>query len=128
MNLLDGQASRVRTRSPESHAPGPRARQHGTHSVDSDTTRVGWRVPRTGAIPPADVIGAIMVAIPPPSKKEQLNKLLERGSVFVHLDPRREGVVVPAWLTKKPQLVLQLGLNFPIPIRDLEIDEVAVRC
>src|SRR3954469_20236293 len=69
-----------------------------------------------------------MVATPPPSKREQLNKLLERGSVFVHLDPRRPGVVVPAWLTRKPQLVLQLGLNFPIPIRDLEIDEQGVRC
>src|SRR4051794_12411955 len=69
-----------------------------------------------------------MVATPPPSKKEQLLKLLERGSVFVHLDPRREGVAVPAWLAKKPQLVLQLGLNFPIPIRDLEIDDAGVRC
>jgi hypothetical protein len=69
-----------------------------------------------------------MVATPPPSKKEQLLKLLERGSVFVHLDPRRDGVVVPQWLVKKPPLVLQLGLNFPIPIRDLEIDDVGVRC
>jgi stringent starvation protein B len=69
-----------------------------------------------------------MAASPPLSKQEQLHKLLERGSVFVHLDPRREGVVVPPWLTKKPQLVLQLGLNFPIPIRDLEIDEAGVRC
>src|SRR5687768_3126124 len=69
-----------------------------------------------------------MVANPPPSKKEQLHKLLERGSVFIHLDPRRASVLVPTWLAKKPQLVLQLGLNFPIPIRDLEIDEVSVRC
>src|SRR5439155_17302728 len=29
---------------------------------------------------------------------------------------------------KKPQLVLQRGLNFPIPIHDLEIDETGVRC
>lgn len=69
-----------------------------------------------------------MVAPPPPSKREQLHKLLEHGSVFVHLDPRRSGVAVPPWLAKKPQLVLQLGLNFPIPIRDLEIDEEGVRC
>lgn len=69
-----------------------------------------------------------MVAPPPPSKKEQLLRLLERGSVFVHLDPRREGVVVPAWLAKKPPLVLQLGFNFPIPIPDLQIDDDGVRC
>jgi len=64
----------------------------------------------------------------PPSKQEQLRKLLERGSVFVHLDPRREGVIVPDWLSHKPQLVLQLGRNFAIPIPDLEIDAYGVSC
>jgi hypothetical protein len=63
-----------------------------------------------------------------PSKKEQLLKLLDRGSVFVHLDPRREHVVVPDWLSHKPQLVLQLGRNFAIPIPDLEIDDFGVTC
>lgn len=64
----------------------------------------------------------------PPSKQDQLLKLLDRGSVFVHLDPRREGVVVPEWLSHKPQLVLQLGRNFAIPIPDLEIDDTGVYC
>lgn len=64
----------------------------------------------------------------PPSKKEQLLKLLDRGSVFVHLDPRRTGVRVPPWLAVKPQLVLQLGRNFAIPIPDLVVDDVGVRC
>ena len=57
-----------------------------------------------------------------------MHKLLERGSVFVHLDPRRTGVVVPDFLAGKPQLVLQIGLNFAIPIHDLQIDEEGVRC
>ena len=64
----------------------------------------------------------------PPSKKEQLLKLLDRGSVFVHLDPRRDGVTVPDWFGHKPQLVLQLGRNFAIPIPDLEVDDEGVRC
>lgn len=64
----------------------------------------------------------------PPSKKEQLLRLLKHGSVFVHLDPRREDVVVPSWLATKPQLVLQLGLKFAIPIPDLEVDDDGVRC
>jgi len=64
----------------------------------------------------------------PPPKKDQLHKLLARGSVFVHLDPRRDGVKVPEWLAGRPQLVLQLGLNFAIPIPDLIIDERGVRC
>ncbi len=69
-----------------------------------------------------------MSTAPPPSKKEHMHKLLERGSVFVHLDPRRPGVTVPDWLGTKPQLVLQVGLNFAIPIHDLVIDEEGVRC
>lgn len=68
------------------------------------------------------------MSLDPPPKKDQLQKLLARGSVFVHLDPRREGVKVPEWLAARPQLVLQLGLNFAIPIPDLVIDEQGVRC
>ncbi len=58
-----------------------------------------------------------------PPKDEVLRALLEEGSVFVHLDPRREGVVVPRRFSAQPQLVLQLGLALPIPIDDLKIDE-----
>ncbi|MFO0562318.1 MAG: ClpXP protease specificity-enhancing factor SspB [Polyangiales bacterium] len=68
------------------------------------------------------------MANPPPDKHELMLKLLEHGSVFMHLDPRREGVVVPLHFRSNPQLVLQIGLNFPIPIRDLEIDAEGVRC
>ena len=68
------------------------------------------------------------MSVEPPPKKEQLQKLLERGNVFVHLDPRVEGVVVPAWHAGKPQLVLQLGLHFAVPIPDLKIDQRGVRC
>ncbi len=35
---------------------------------------------------------------------------------------------MPPWLATKPQLVLQLGLNFAIPIPDLEVDDDGVRC
>jgi stringent starvation protein B len=63
-----------------------------------------------------------------PDKYELMLTLLESGSVYLHLDPRREGVNVPEWFKEKSQLVLQIGLNFPIPIRDLEIDERGVRC
>lgn len=46
--------------------------------------------------------------------------------MYVHLDPRAEGVAVPAWLRKQPQLVLQIGLDMPIPIPDLRVDDVGV--
>jgi stringent starvation protein B len=49
--------------------------------------------------------------------------LLTRGSVFVHLDPRVEGTIVPTHLRKQPQLFLQIGLDLPVPIPDLRIDD-----
>ncbi len=65
---------------------------------------------------------------PPPPKKEVALALLERGSVHVHLDPRAAGVVVPAWFKRQPQLVLQVGLNMPVPIPDLRVDEDGMSC
>ena len=54
--------------------------------------------------------------------------LLEGPSLFVHLDPRRTGVVVPKWFLGQPQLVLQVGLNMPIPIPDLRVDDDGLSC
>ena len=62
----------------------------------------------------------------PPPKRDVANALLERGSLFLHLDPRVEGVVVPDYLRNQPQLVLQVGLSLVIPIPDLEVDEEGV--
>ena len=64
----------------------------------------------------------------PPPKKEVALALLERSSVHVHLDPRKEGVLVPAWLRKRPQLLLHIGLNMPVPIPDLALDDSEMRC
>lgn len=65
-------------------------------------------------------------ALPP--KKEVMLALLERSSVFVHLDPRREDVRVPPWFKKQAQLVLQVGLNMAVPIPDLSVDDDSVSC
>ncbi len=48
--------------------------------------------------------------------------------MFIHLDPRRDGVIVPGWLKRQPQLVLQVGLNMALPIPDLDIGEQAICC
>lgn len=61
-----------------------------------------------------------------PSKKDAADALLERGSLFVHLDPRREGVIVPDHLRGRPQLVLQFGLGLAVPIRDLHVDDEGI--
>jgi stringent starvation protein B len=61
-----------------------------------------------------------------PPKKDVARALLLRGSVFVHLDPRIAGMVVPQWLRSQPQLVLQIGLDMPIPIPDLRVDDDGV--
>jgi len=65
---------------------------------------------------------------PLPPKKEVALALLDRTSVFVHLDPRVEAVVVPAGFKKQAQLVLQVGLNMPVPIRDLHLDDEGMTC
>ena len=62
------------------------------------------------------------------AKREFAIALLQESSVFVHLDPRREGVMVPGWLKKQPQLVLQVGLNMAVRIPDLDIGEQAICC
>jgi len=63
-----------------------------------------------------------------PPKKEVALALLEGPSVFVHLDPRRPGVIVPKWFMGQPQLVLQVGLNMAIPIPDLKVDDDGLTC
>jgi stringent starvation protein B len=57
-----------------------------------------------------------------------MNALLERSSVYIHLDPRKDEVRVPPWFKKQPQLVLQVGLNMAVRIPDLDIGEDAVSC
>lgn len=63
---------------------------------------------------------------PPPPKKDVARALLLRGSVFVYLDPRGPRVSVPPWLADQSQLVLQIGLDLPVPIPDLRVDDGGV--
>jgi stringent starvation protein B len=65
---------------------------------------------------------------PLPPKKEVALALLERSRVHVHLDPRKEGVLVPISFKKQPQLVLEIGLNMPVPIPDLVLNDEGMFC
>ena len=70
-----------------------------------------------------------------PPKKDVMLALLERSSVFIHLDPRHEEVRVPAWFKKQPQLVLPQSFQvYDLPVRreqrisqhrDAVVDELA---
>jgi stringent starvation protein B len=60
-----------------------------------------------------------------PSKQDAFLALLAEGCLL-HLDARRDGVVVPAHLKGEAHLVLQYGNDLPIPIPDLQIDEHGV--
>lgn len=59
------------------------------------------------------------------TKRETLEKLLEEGLVQVMLDPRVEGVVVPAHLQRQLPLALNLSHNFHLDV--FEIDDEGVR-
>lgn len=67
-----------------------------------------------------------MTRLPP--KKDVALALLEQATVLVHLDPRGDQVQVPPWFKRQPQLVLQIGLNMPKPIPDLNVDDQGISC
>lgn len=62
-------------------------------------------------------------------KREVVERIWDEGSdVWVHVDPRRPGVVVPEHLRGDSRLVLQVGVDMrPTPIPDLAIDDVSLR-
>jgi len=56
-------------------------------------------------------------------KESCLRELLRtHHSVFVHVNSKAEGVVLPTALMGRPQVALQLGLNLAVPVDDLQID------
>ncbi|MBI4950840.1 MAG: hypothetical protein HY908_02315, partial [Myxococcales bacterium] len=63
-----------------------------------------------------------------PPKKDVALALLQGPSLYVHLDPRRDAVVVPKHFKGQPQLVLQVGLHMAVKIPDLVVDEEGISC
>jgi len=61
-----------------------------------------------------------------PSKPEVCRALLNKGSVFVHLDPSTLGTLIPYRLKFQSQVVLQFGLDMPVPIPDMKIDQAGI--
>ena len=60
-------------------------------------------------------------------KQQILLELLKDAWVYVNLDPRRDGVLLPDFLRQEPRVVLQYGYNMPVPIADLTIDEEGIK-
>lgn len=52
--------------------------------------------------------------------------LSQGGTIFVHLNPRAEGVVVPSRFKDQDQLVLPWGYNMWIPIHDMVVNDSAI--
>ncbi len=87
------------------------------------------------AAPAAPISSAIAPTTPPvdpserapsPPKREVFSRLIEHQSLFIHLDPRSSGVVVPGQFVKDSSLVLQVGKAMAIPIPDLEAGDAAI--
>jgi len=58
------------------------------------------------------------------SKREVAEHILAEGLLHVHLDARREGVIVPEHLRAQPNLILAVGrTGLAVPIPDLVVDE-----
>lgn len=65
--------------------------------------------------------GSDDISLLPPKRDVALALVQTATSVFIHLDPRSEAVVVPSWFKNQPELVLQVGLSLVPPIVDLDI-------
>jgi hypothetical protein len=63
----------------------------------------------------------------PPSKKEVMLALLERSEARVHLDARRDGVLLPERLRGDGHVRLDYGYGLTPPIPDLVIDDDGIR-
>lgn len=61
------------------------------------------------------------------SKRAVVAHMLQLGDVMLHLCPRIEGVVAPERFMHMEVLVLHVGLNMPVPISDLALDDDAIR-
>jgi hypothetical protein len=71
--------------------------------------------------------GVQCVPIPPdppkaPPKLEVARVIMGEGMLYIHLDPRSAGVVVPEKHRNKPQLVLAVAEKMAVPIPDLKVD------
>jgi stringent starvation protein B len=60
-----------------------------------------------------------------PDKRQTLLHFLERGVTMVHLDARKDGVVVPPQYAQEPHLRLNLSYRYNIP--DLEMNDRRVQ-
>jgi hypothetical protein len=60
------------------------------------------------------------------SKLHVAQFILSTDSLFLYLDPRGDDVTVPPWFKHQPELCLQFGLNMPVPIPDLHLDETGI--
>ncbi len=58
-------------------------------------------------------------------KEDVARALLLRGSVYLHLDPRTEGVQLPAFFLDQSQAMVQIGLDLP-QTPDLRVDDQGV--
>jgi stringent starvation protein B len=80
--------------------------------------------------PPDEVEGAgtLLLDEPqqPPDKRASIEQLLERGPVLVHVDARREDVVIPQRFRGDPKLVLRFGYGLTPAIVDLLVDDTGI--
>jgi stringent starvation protein B len=57
-------------------------------------------------------------------KRDTFKSMLDHGLVMIHLDPRRDGVVVPAQFASDPVLRLNIAYGFNLPALDIDDDGI----
>lgn len=59
-------------------------------------------------------------------KYQRFTDMMSRGAVYVHLDGRRDDVVIPDDLRDDAELILCFGHNLPVPIPDMVINQEGI--
>lgn len=57
------------------------------------------------------------------AKMDIIGQMLEDGHLFLHVNTSTPGVVLPANVSGKPNCILQVGYDMPVPIPDLLVTE-----
>lgn len=106
-----------------SGAPEPTSKKVDADAIDYGSAPKARCIARAN-IPPAPASRSL--AERRSQKHELAKKILASSALYLELDARKPGVVVPPGYEKAGRLVLIVGYNLPQPIPDLVVDATGV--
>jgi len=116
-------ATAVATAAPSS-APEPTSKKVEAEAIDYGSAPRARCIARANIPPPP--AAARSLAERRTQKHELAKKILASGALYLELDARKPGVVVPPGYQQAGRVVLIVGYDLPQPIPDLAVDAAGV--